>query len=989
MTHRYSLHTHISRSAASVKRGWTRIALGIAALMIASAALLQAQTAGKISGTVRDAQTREPLVGVNVRIIGTSFGAVTDVEGAYFILNVPAGKYVVQASIVGFQKMSLRDVIVNSNRTTTADFRMTSEAIEHAEVIVEATRPDVEKEKTSTSEIIRSDDVKALAGMRDVQDVIALAADVTDGHFRGGRENEELYTLQGMGIVNPLDNGSAFSPIMSAVEEIEVITSGFGAQYGNAQSGVVNITMKEGKSDRWRSRFEMRMRAPERKYFGPSVYDESANPYMQKLKDPNFWRYGDESTGNQPLIGWSSSSSSYGGDIGVLVQVSKAIYESVTGRDINRKYWNTIDYSLEGATGGPLADGVTMFLALRSQVKNEIVPTEQPDEQQQVMGNLAFDLGQGRVLKVSGGYQYSFDNVLGSGTGFYQWVWDRIMGISYQKRTNTQLGVRFSHALSPSTFYDIKLNGLLTRRRLGTAPWYDQITDAVRSMETGSAIITRTMNFLFYQAMTGKTFFYLGNNLSNFQNEKTNTVSLDASLTSQVTKSHLLNAGVQGSYYTLDVNNIGSIAQKGSITQRQYTGKPYEVGVFVQDKMEFEGLIANVGLRWDLWNSNTNYYTDQFDPFVLRDAAGNPTLEYDAERAPQEKAKAIGRLQPRVGISFPVTEATVFHLNYGTFMQRPSFQYVIGATKKMPPAPTVPSVSSLSNPRLNPQVTNSYDVGVMQGLGEGFTIDVSGYYKDIKDQLEQAVFTNLSSGTSYYSYFNRDYADVRGFRVSLAKRRGAFTGSINYQFGVATGKSASASNAPVAITKSPTGAISTDAVSKVPIKDVLLNFDRTHNLIFSLAYSTENDFGPEILGSNIFGNIILSGNAFARSGRPYTSPDNATDVNGMRTPGEYNVDLKLTKIIRNFFGTSATVYAECFNVLNNKIFNYNYVFNSANKVDQNPITAAYAHYPLNDPNYGIQYWDDQNTGSAYGVEHTFLLYENSPRSFWFGIAIDF
>ncbi|MCX6138723.1 MAG: TonB-dependent receptor [Ignavibacteriales bacterium] len=956
-------------------------------LLLLTFGTISAQTGGKIAGQIRDVQTLEPLVGVNVLILGMGLGATTDVEGNYFILNVPAGKYDLQSSMIGYQGVLQRDVVVNSNRTTAADFKLKSTVLEQEVVVVQAIRPDVEREKTSTSEIIRFDDVKSIAGMRDVNDILGLAADVTDGHFRGGRSNEEYYTLQGMGIVNPLDASAAFRPIMSAVEEVEVVTSGFGAQYGNAQSGVVNITMKEGKSDKWNSRLETRMRAPSMKYFGPSVYDQTAQPYLQKLADPNFWKSGDASTAFKSIVGWTSSD--FGGDSTVMIQVAQAIWKSATSQDINRKYWNTLDYNIEGATGGPLADGVTMFLALRSNVENPIVPTEEPNKQQQVMGNIAFNLGAGAMLRLSGGYQYEFDNILGTGTGFYQWIWDRILGISYRKKVNQQLGLRFSKALSAQSFYEIKVNTLRTENRLGTSPWYDTITDAVRGMETGTAIITRTMNFMFYQNMTGKSFFYLGNNLSNNNNEKSLTLSVDASFKSQVTKSHLLNGGIQGSYYSLDVNNIGSIASKGSITQKQYTGHPFEIGFYAQDKMEFEGMIANVGVRWDLWNSNTEYFVDQFDPFVVRDSIGNPTLEYDADRAQRANAKAMGRLQPRIGISFPVTTSTVFHLNYGTFMQRPSFQNVIGATKKMPPLPGVPSVNNLSNPRLNPQVTNSYDIGVMQGLGEGFTLDVSGYYKDIKDLLEQAVYTNLASGTSYYSYFNRDYADVRGFRISFGKRRGDFTGAINYQFSVATGKSASASNAPVAITKDPSGVVSTDVVTKVPIKDVLLNFDRTHNLILNAAYQTNDEFGPQIWDTYPLSNIIVSVSSFARSGRPYTSPDNATDVNALRSPAEYNTNLKVSKNFKDFFGLQTTFYAEVFNILNDKIFNYNYLFSTANKVDQNVATANYTHFAFEDPDHGVLYWDDQNYGSAYGVDHSFLLYDNAPRSFFFGMVIQF
>ncbi len=959
-------------------------------LLLVFALPLSAQITGKIAGVVKDRATGEPLVGANISILDTRLGSTTDIEGTFVILNIPAGKYDVQATLVGHTKVLERGVIVNAGRTTDLQFALTASAIEQAEIVIQSVRPDVEREKTSTSVIFRSDEVSNLAGMRDVNDVIGLAADITDGHFRGGRANEEYYTLQGMGIVNPLDATAAFRPILSAVEEVEVITSGFGAQYGNAQSGIVNITMKEGKADRWRVKFDSRVRLPGLKYFGPSVYDEEANPYLKKLRTSNldFWMHGDSTTGYAPIIGWTSTD--YGTDTAVAVQVAQTIWKLATDSKKNSKYWRKqIDYSVEGTMGGPLDDGLTMFLAGRSEITNAIIPTEDPNSQQQVMGNLVFDLGAGAALRLSAGFQYQFTNVLGTGTGFYQWVWDPILGISYQRNTNIQLGSRFTKMISPETFYEIKLNALQTKNQLGTSPWYTQITDAVRNMETGTAIITRTMNFMYYNPWVGKTFFYLANNMSDFTNNRTLTVSLDGSFTSQVTRSHLINGGIQATYYGLNVNEIDNIASKGSITQREYSAQPFELGLYAQDKMEFEGMIANVGLRWDLWSSNNEYYVDQFDPFLERDANGNPTWYYDAQNAPTAKTKPIGRLQPRIGVSFPVSVSTVFHLNYGSFMQRPSFQYVIGATSKFPPPPTSPTVYSLGNPRLHPQVTNSYDVGVMQGLGEGITLDVSGYYKDVKDQIEQAVFTNLSTGTSYFSYFNRDYADIRGFRISLAKRRGEFTGSINYQFSVATGKSANASNAPIAITKDLKGIVSTDIVTKVPIKDVLLNFDRMHNLIINLGYVSGEEFGPEILGVYPFEKLIFSVNSFVRSGRPYTPSSNSNDVNSLRTPMEYNTNIRLSKNVGNFFGTAATFYVEVFNLFNNRIYNYNYLFNTANKVDQNANLANYENYPWADPTHGVLYWDDQNIGNAYAVNHEFLLFDNAPRSVQVGLTLDF
>lgn len=972
------------RSAGKMSVGRITLARTMVASLVLAAASY-GQTPGKISGVVRDAQTGEPLIGANVLVVGTAQGASTQLDGDYFILNVTPGRYDLQASMLGYRRVTLKGIIVNSGRTTDADFSMSSEAIEQQEVIVQAVRPDVEREKTSTSAIIRFDDVAEVAGMRDVDDVIGLAADVTDGHFRGGRENEEYYTLQGLGIVNPLDASAAFRPIMSAVEEVEVVTSGFGAQYGNAQSGVVNITMKEGRRDSWRTRVEARMRLPGIKHFGPSIYDVNAHPYLRKLQDPLWWQNGDSTTGNAPPTFNFYNSQDFGGDRDVAIRLAQLMWETASRHDLNRTYWSSIDYSVEGSTGGPIDDGVTMFLALRSEVEHPIVPTEQPNQQRQVMGNVVFDLWSGAALRLSGGTQYEFDNILGSGTGFYNWVWDRILGISHRERLNRQVGLRFTETLSDATFYEVKVNSLATTNRSGASPWGDQITDGVRGMDAGNQNVTREMSFLDLGTFTEKTFTYLGNSRSTCADERTVTLSLDASLTSQVTPSHLINAGVQANVYRIKVDNVTNVRSGAASSSQRYDASPYELGCYLQDKMEFEGMIANVGLRWDLWNVNDPYYTDAFDPFAVRDAQGQITGR-NADSASQEWPKPLGRLQPRFGVSFPVSPTTVFHLNYGTFMQRPSFQYVLGDRRFNS---TPQTVSSLGNPRLRPEVTNSYDVGIMQGLGEGFTLDVSGYYRDIKDQVEQALYFDMKAGVSYSSFFNRDYADVRGVRIALAKRRGDLTAIVNYQFSVATGKSSSTTNAPVVISRDVSGAISTDAISRVPIRDVLLNFDRTHNLIVNMGYRTAEDLGRDLLGVPVFGDVSIGATYTIRSGRPYTSSLDNLTINGRRTPPEENTNLRISKVIRDLFGARATFYVEVFNLFNSKVYNYNYLFATANKIDGNMELQRFEQHPFDEPNYGVRWYDGEiGDRSPYPLDHSFVLYQNSPRSITIGLSLD-
>lgn len=960
---------------------FTRWGLSVLCFLFFLSANLVSQNVGKISGTVKDAETGEHLIGCNIIVLGTSMGASTDIEGSYFILNVPPGKYDIQASMVGYQSIIQKGVIVNSGKTTNLDFKLRSEALVQKEVVVEAVRPDVEKEKTSTSVIIRSEDVQSIAGIRDVGDVLGLAADIIDGHFRGGREGEEYYILQGMGIVNPLNNSSAFLPIMSAVEEVEVITSGFGAQYGNAQSGIVNISMKEGKADKWRTTVETRMRAPGRKHFGPSVYDPTANPYLALLLDEATWLQGDPQTGTPYYTSMGSGlKDRYKRDTLVQLQVARALWQLQTKRDLYRKYGNDIDYSIEAATGGPINNDLRMFLAMRSNTNWPMFPTEQPNLQQQVMGNLATELFKGTSLRISGGYSEDNTNVFpGSNSlGYYRWLWDRVLSINYQKTTNLQLGARFTHTLSTRTFYEIKLSSLWTRRNLGSSPSPTSVPDSLIVNPANRQI---DWDKIIPQVIKSPDEFYYMRGNDAFRNELTRTISLDASFSSQITKSHLLNAGLQLNSYLIDVDNNLNVREGSGGPIERYKFKPFEFAIYAQDKMEFEGLIANAGLRFDVWSSEAFYYLDQFAPFRIIDSLGSP--KNDPSLAPKRKAPALARLQPRIGISFPVSINTVFHLNYGSFMQRPAFQYIVSSRIKQ--ARLMPI--RLGNPKLEPEVTNSYDVGVMQGLGEGFTLDISGYYKDVKNLTEMATFT---SDLSYETYFNRDYADIRGFRIALTKRRGMLTGSINYQFSYATGKSATTSNAPPSFVKDPgTGEIQ-EKLDKVPVRDILLDFDRTHNLIVNLAYSTGKEFGPSIKDFYPFGNITVSANSFFRSGRPYTSSRNPKLINSARTPNEYNTDLKFIKRVSSVLGMNMSFYLEVFNVFNNKILNYDYIFAVAHAGATNNRIKYYEDYPIDDKNYGILYWQDTNMPSqAFAVDQSFLIYNNSPRSISLGLILEF
>ncbi len=943
-------------------------------LLIAFTANLYSQNTGKIAGVMRDVKSGDALVGVNVSVKGTRLGAVTGIDGSYYILNVPPGQFAVTASMMGYQRVTQEDVQVNIDKTTTLDFVLREMTIDIGqEVTIIAQRPDIQPEKTSTSEITRGEEALEVPGIRDLTDLLTLSSDVDDGHFRGGREGEELYNLQGMGIMNPLYNLSSFAPIMSAVEEVEVITSGFSAQYGNAQSGVVNISMKEGKSDKWTARAEVRTRLPGLKHFGPSVWDPNANPYLQMLASPERWAGTDTSstTGGKyySTIG-NGFDTRYGRDSVTLSQIAYTLWREQSKRSLGQRYDNLRDYSVDATAGGPIAVDTRMFLAIHSDDTWAFLPTPDPNEKRQFMGNIVYDMRGGMTLRVSGAYtnerEYLFRST--NTNGFYNWIWDRVLGTSRSITNNLQLGLRFSHTLSSSTYYDIKINTLTTDQTDG-APVIDPTVysgDYAKSM------------WIPYSS-TPDNFSY-GNIDDDFRSEKTRTITFDGSITSQVTSSHMVLAGLQSNWYTIDVNNTTSIKSSAGQRYEIYAAKPYEVGIFMQDKMEFQGMIANIGLRFDLWNQNVSYYADQYAPF--RYFTGDTSWVYDMTRALKAETPTIGRLQPRIGISFPVSVSTVFHVNYGSFVQRPPFsQTVYEQTPK-----SGFQYMILGNPRLQPQTTNSYDIGVAQALGDGFTIDVSGYYKDVKNLVQQAFFFD-SNQMEYSTFVNRDYADIRGFRVGLSKRRGLLTGSLNYTYGVATGKNSTPFNAsPKFYEQSASGQPAADLPSP---KDVLLDFDRTHNVILNVALKLDDNWGPEMFGVYPMENVTISASSFARSGRPFTY-----DVQGLgelynqRTPAEYNTNLKLQKEISHFVGSRASFYIEIINLFDQRIYSYNAVFANARSSATGTITENRNIATFETNRAALQYYEDYNH-PGFLVDQSFMIYNNSPRSYNVGLIVNF
>ena len=201
---------------------------------------------GKVAGTIKDKKSGEPLIGCNVVLEGTMMGAATDLEGRYTILNVPPGTYTLSVTLVGYAPTKIREVKVNIDLTTTIDVQLTETVLELGqEVIIIAERPLVRKDQTAKTAVIGRDELNALP-VSEFSQVLNLQAGFVAGSLRGGRSGEVAYWIDGVPVTDVYDGSQVVEVNKNLVQEVQLVSGAFNAEYGQAMSGIVNIATREG-----------------------------------------------------------------------------------------------------------------------------------------------------------------------------------------------------------------------------------------------------------------------------------------------------------------------------------------------------------------------------------------------------------------------------------------------------------------------------------------------------------------------------------------------------------------------------------------------------------------------------------------------------------------------------------------------------------------------------------------------------------------------
>lgn len=285
----------------------------IGMVMLLMFAICSAGITGKIRGIITDKTTGSPLIGANVILEGTVFGSATDQNGEYFILSVPPGTYSLNISIIGYKKTTITDIKVIIDHTTTVNAAMVTQAIDLGEeVVVVAKRPVIQKDITNSTQFVELEELIQLP-FRDAKEALMVQTGVfldplpvvsgpnATGRgeqrysIRGGDQGEVKWFVDGVRVASLIegraDRGGSFSNInINSVQEVQIITSGFNAEYGEAQSGIVNVATKEGK-DKINFSFDYEYGLAGQHHFGNYIYSHPNSTKYQNYINNMYGEY--------------------------------------------------------------------------------------------------------------------------------------------------------------------------------------------------------------------------------------------------------------------------------------------------------------------------------------------------------------------------------------------------------------------------------------------------------------------------------------------------------------------------------------------------------------------------------------------------------------------------------------------------------------------------------------------------------------------------
>ncbi|HMN16736.1 MAG TPA: TonB-dependent receptor [Ignavibacteriaceae bacterium] len=765
---------------------------------------IYAGTTGKLAGTIKDAQTGEPLVGANVIIEGTNFGAATNLNGEYVILNISPGRYNVKFSFIGYETIAIQNVIIVVDQTTLLQIELNPQTIQVDEIVVTARTPLIQKDVTGSISVITREEIDALP-VSTFTELLSLQAGVTGSgsnlHVRGGRSNEVAYMIDGTIVVDPLLGGLATDINNDAIQEMSLLSGTFNAEYGNALSGVVNIVTRDG-SDKFSAKLEARTSE-----FGidryTSLHENRINGSISGpivSPDFNFFLSGEvDKRGSYLPFGYNDT---------------KSFFSKLTT--------NAIPF-------------VKISLSNRGSV--------------------------GKRQNYSHSYKYIPEQYL-------------------RKRTDSwQSTLGLTHTIANNFFYDVK------------ASYFNQGYYSGIDKDTADYLASNDTEY-FEEYGTGFE-FYKRSDPAELYDSRSATADFKADAVWQMGSMNEVKFGAAFKKHWLKLFYVYD-PKRNFPYLNDYHTQPFEGAAYVQDKIELPYLVINIGLRFDYLNSNVKFRSNPLDPNSM------------------VTVKSRSQISPRFGIAHPISDRTKLHFSYGHFFQNPDFEYLFENSQydlnvREP---------LFGQPDLDAQRTISYEVGLSHQFSDNVAMNLTAYYRDITGLIGTRYYFPFVDGryTGYTLYVNEDYANIRGFELTVDVRPNRyFSGGLTYTYSIAKGSASSETE------QYPGTEESTQLY--------YLDFDRPHVFNASGTYTIPKDDGPLIFDTPVFENMDFSIIFKASSGAPYTPSGRDigfVEKNSLRQPGLYNIDLMIGKEIEFSNNLRLRLFAEILNLTDHRNILYVY-----------------------------------------------------------------
>jgi len=934
---------------------------------------VHAATTGKIAGTVVDKSTGDPLPGVNVLVPGTQLGAATDVGGRYYIINMPPDVYNVSAQMIGYATVNQTSVIVNVDRTTTLDFELDLTVLQGEEITIVAERAIVPVDVSASQQVISSESVEAFVKstpVGSVGEMINMQAGVENMIIRGGGRDQTGFMVDGLMMVDERRNEPVMRVNLSSVKEVEILTGGFNAEFGNIRSGLLNVITKGGEVSKYSGSIDFRYSPAARKHFGEEYWKAD-------------WKiYGGEDAieGNEYFEGgWTEFVEGTGRSPEEVQALWQWIHRPL-------EYANKPDYNIDASFSGPVPLLTklrpTTFFASYTRNNNMFLFPQARDGVQyentqlsltsrispEIRLNIFGLYGELNTLRF--GSSENLSNIRDNwGAMWYQGGTNsyNIGGTTLANQYTSLIGIKLNHTLSPSTFYELKLQRF----------WQHDHVDKQANRDT-SKVYEYYPGFYadeaplgFYPAQNrdqlGYYFTAGGGKLRDFSN--TETISFKADLTSQVDHYNQIKTGVEFVYNFLDEHSgvYGPFHNQHDdwyIWQRF----PKRAGAYIQDKFEWEGMIANFGLRADYTDADVDWYTvDPYSKYLS--AAYKDSLD----QAPTEPSKSRLRFSPRLGISHPISENTKIFFNYGHFYSMPrnealySIQHGFQGDYK---------IQRLGNPNLNIPRTVAYELGYDQNLFDQILLHVAGYYKDVTDQTGELGYHNRDNSVSYQTYESKNYADIRGFEIRAEKKYGQFWwGWLNYNY-VLT------SNGYIGFQDY------YEDPRIIPVREGAEQFKSVAQPSFRtcIEFHTPIDWGPRWLGLKPLSGWSANMIYFWQEGGKFTwEPIDPSDKNNMQWVTYSNANFRITKTFDSVFGVNSEFFLIVNNLFNTKRLN-RWAFDSNEWTEY--LRSLKLSWEEGDEKGSdrVGEWDEDYIDTD--VRTPYLLYLN-PRDFYLGVRLYF